>query len=145
VNLYPLGVPVRPFATRWTKNTKNMKCEAAERAGGPRSSPAMGRCLLVAVRARLARLVFAPSCQRVGEGSDIGCGVGWLVDLRRGVGGRCRLGPSACLFVWRRNGDSRSHDGSCPHATQWVNGLCLGNTRVTGAPQAVRTAHDVCI
>jgi hypothetical protein len=42
--------------------------------------------LLVAMRAPLARLVFAPSYQRVDEGSVIGCDVGWLVDLRTGAG-----------------------------------------------------------
>jgi hypothetical protein len=46
--------------------------------------------LLVVVRAPLARLVPASSYQHVGEDSSVGCGVGWLIDLRRGVGGRCR-------------------------------------------------------
>jgi hypothetical protein len=50
--------------------------------------------LLIVVWAPLARLVFAQSCQWVGEGSVIGCGVGWLVDLRRGVDEQCCLVPS---------------------------------------------------
>jgi hypothetical protein len=41
------------------------------------------------MRTPLAGLVFAPSCQRVGEGSSVGCGVDRLVVLRRGVGGLC--------------------------------------------------------
>jgi hypothetical protein len=60
---------------------------ATDRAGGPRSSSTVGMILLlVAMRAPLARLVFAPSYQRVDEGSVIGCDVGWLVDLRTGAG-----------------------------------------------------------
>jgi hypothetical protein len=46
----------------------------------------VGRYLpLIMVRALLAMLTFALSCWRVGEGSGIGCGVDWLVDLGRGV------------------------------------------------------------
>jgi hypothetical protein len=82
----------------------------------------------------LARLVFAPSCQRVGDGSSIGCGVGWLVNLRKGVGGWFYHAPSVCLFAWSCSGNSRSHDGSYPCAVQWVNDLYLGNTQVIGVP-----------
>jgi hypothetical protein len=67
-----------------------MKHGEMDRVGGTRSSPAAGRYpLLVAMRTPLAGLVFAPSCQRVGEGSSVGCGVDRLVVLRRGVGGLC--------------------------------------------------------
>jgi hypothetical protein len=39
-----------------------------DRSGGPRSSPAVGiNLLLVVVQDPLARLVFAPSCQCVGQ------------------------------------------------------------------------------
>jgi hypothetical protein len=45
-----------------------MKCEVTDRTGGPRSSPALDRnLLLVAMQAPQARLTFATSCQRVGE------------------------------------------------------------------------------
>jgi hypothetical protein len=59
--------------------------------------------------------------------------------LCRGVGGQCRLVPSAYL----RSGNSRSHDGGCPRATQWVNSLCLGNARVTGALGLVDCTHHL--
>jgi hypothetical protein len=59
--------------------------------------------------------------------------------LRRGVGGQCRLVPFACL----RSGNSRSHDGGCPRTTQWVNSLCLGNARVTGALGLVDCTHHL--
>jgi hypothetical protein len=72
------------------------------------------------------------ACER---SSVVCCSVGWLVGLCRGVGGRCRPVPSACLRCLQCSGNSRSHDGVCPRAEQRVNGLCLGNTRVTNAPR----------
>jgi hypothetical protein len=65
--------------------------------------------------------------------------------LRTGVGGQCRLVPSACLFTWPCGGNNKSHDGCYPHTTRWVNGLCLGNTWVTNASKALRTTHTTYI
>jgi hypothetical protein len=84
-----------------------MKRGALNKAGGPRTSPAVDmNLLLVVTGAHLARLAFAPSCQHVGEGS----GLGWLVDLRRGVGGRCCPVPFASLFAWCCSGNNRGRD-----------------------------------
>lgn len=86
-----------------------MKCEVTDRTGGPRSSPALDRnLLLVAMQAPQARLTFATSCQRVGEGSGVGSGVGWLIDLCRGVGGLCCPVSSPCLFTWCCSGNNES-------------------------------------
>jgi hypothetical protein len=53
--------------------------------------------------------------------------------------------PLRIFVVYLCSGNSRSHEGSCLRATQWINGLCLGNTRVIGVTQALRTAHTACI
>lgn len=112
-----------------------LKYDVTDRAGGPMSSPAVGRnLLLVTTETPLARLVSTSSCQRVGDGSSVGCGVGWLVNLHRGVGGWFRPTPSACLFAWSYSGNSGSHDGSNPCAVQWVNDLYLDNMQVIGVP-----------
>lgn len=51
----------------------NMKRGASDGAGGPTSSPAVAMdLLLVVVLAPSTRLTVASSCQRVGEGSDVG-------------------------------------------------------------------------
>jgi hypothetical protein len=94
-----------------------MKRGALNKASGPRASPAVDmNLLLVITGAHLSRLAFAPSCQHVGEGS----GLGWLVDLRRGVGGRRHLVPFASLFTWCYSGNNRGRDGSYPHI--WRSG-----------------------
>jgi hypothetical protein len=65
----------------------------------------------------LARLAFALSRLRVGEGNGVGYDVDWLVDLRRRVDGRCRPIPSTYLFACLYSGNSRSHDEGHPCAT----------------------------
>jgi hypothetical protein len=53
---------------------------ALDGAGEPTSSPMVARnLLLVVVPAPLARLAFSLSCQRVCEGSGVGCSVCWLL------------------------------------------------------------------
>jgi hypothetical protein len=57
-----------------------MKRGASDGASEPTSSPAVAKnLLLVVVPAPLARLAFSLSCQRVGEGSRVGCSVCWLL------------------------------------------------------------------
>jgi hypothetical protein len=74
---------------RWAQKYNNMKRRASDKTGGPRySSMVCKNLLLVVVCAPLARLVSAPSCHHVGEGSSVACRVGWLAVLRRGAGGQ---------------------------------------------------------